>query len=33
MTTTQLITAIRFWEQSGHFNLDLYERILKAKGK
>lgn len=33
MTTTQLIKTIRFWEQNGHFNLDLYERILKAKSK
>ncbi len=31
MTTTQLITTIRFWEQSGHFDLNLYERILSAK--
>jgi len=33
MTTTQLITTIRFWEQNGHFDLNLYEMILKAKGK
>lgn len=33
MTTAQLIASIRFWEQSGHFDLNLYEKILKVKGK
>ncbi len=33
MTTTQLIITIRFWEQNGHFDLNLYERILQAKSK
>jgi len=31
MSTTELMATIRFWEQSGHFDLSLYERILAAK--
>ncbi len=31
MTTTQLQSTIKFWEKSGHFNLDLYQKCLENK--
>lgn len=33
MNTTQLQSIIKFWENKGHFNLDLYHKYLMASSE